>query len=350
MKHLLLWLRAFAGYVAGFAIAAGVISHYVSPPRVSHISIKLDWLRAHPTDYDLLVVGSSRMRQLVPAILDADLGAAGVPVKSFNLSSDGMRPPEASYALDHALASRQAPLKFIVMETFPIALRIDPEDVDTDRVVHWHDTRRIWTIWRRAFAHSIKNPPWFGKWVSDTWRQVRFAAAHTRYYLWNSSRAGRGHQLLMRYLECAPAPRPERGMGVRNDGYIPNDPTPMAGEELRGYLQSMAKLKKLGRQLDPMDSASQAEFRRSAELARQHGAELVIIAPPTTVVEVIEPEHGPGSNVVFLDFSNPEEYPELFDPKVRLNGGHLTEAGCELFTRVVAKKLGEVVSKRQAGK
>lgn len=334
------WLLNLAAFVAGFACFAAVISAVMPPLRVSHISLKLDWLAARPADYDVLVVGSSRMRQIVPSVLDAEMTAGGMPVRSFNLSADGMRPPEDSYVLDRALASRKAPLKFIFMEANPIALRIDPEDEGTDRMIHWHDTERMLTIWHRAFAHSIEDPPWLGKWLSDTWRNARFAAHHTKYWVWNSVHLGRGPELLHKHLRLPAAPKWEIGLGPRNDGYIPpDDGGPMPQGEAEGYSVALRKKLRVGADVDVMDGASQAQVQHAARLAQRFGARLVIIAPPSTTVKTFRPILSPETGAIFIDLSDPTRHPELFDAPIRLDGNHLTEEGSILFTRAVARLL-----------
>jgi hypothetical protein len=345
--HHLLLVLAFLG---GFALAAGALSRVIEPPRVPTVNTKLDWLAAHHAQYDVLVFGSSRMRQIVPSILDTDLAAAGINVRTFNAAVDGMRPPEDGYMLDRAMETRTTPLRLLFMEANPVALRISEDDENTTKVLYWHDNRRMWTIWRRAWSHSIKRPPWLGKWISDTWRNVRFAAVHAQYWVKNSVRVGRGSELLFEWLGLPVPPEIVRGLGVAKDGYIPpDDVTPMDASELRGYNAALTKLLRLGRQLDFMDATSQRELHRAADIARQHGARLVIVAPPSTTVEVLEPQLSPGSDIIFLDFSDPRQYPELFKPEVRLNGGHLNAEGSQLFTRLIARELAAALRKSPGG-
>jgi hypothetical protein len=158
----------------------------------------------------------------------------------------------------------------------------------------------------------------------------------------NSVRAGRGSELLLAWVGLPVWPERPRYLGPANDGYSPpDDLTPMTPAELRGYRASLDKITRVGRQLDFMDATSQGELQRAADLARRHGARLVIIAPPTTTVEVLEPQLPPGSDTIFLDFSDPQKYPELFVPEVRLNGGHVNAEGSRLFTRLIARELAE---------
>lgn len=346
MKPVLRHFVLVVAFLGGFALAAGVISRVVAPSRIAAVNHRLDWLAANPTVYTAIVFGSSRMRQILPSILDADLAAAGIPLRTFNAAVDGQRPPEDGYMLDQALATRTAPLRFIFMEANPVALHLDVEDAETAELLYWHDNRRMWAIWRRAWSHSIERPPGIGKRISDTWRNIRQASVHVPYWVQNSVRVGRGSDLLLEWVGLPPDPERPRYLGPANDGYTPpDDLTPMTPKELRGYQASLAKITRLGRQLDFMDATSQGELQRAADLARRHGARLVIIAPPTTTVEVLEPQLPPGSDIIFLDFSNPKEYPELFAPEVRLNGGHVNAEGSRLFTRLIARELAKALKR-----
>lgn len=338
---------SFVAFVIGFALVAAALTASVPVIRVGHLSQKLDWLAEHPGDHDILVIGSSRMRQVVPTVLDAELGKAGIAARSFNLSADGMRPPEDANVLDRALATRKAPLKFIVMEANPVTLKISEEDEGVARMIHWHDTTRILALWRRAFAHSVEKPPWLGKWISDTWRQMRFAFSHTRYWIWNSVRLGQGSEWLHQRLGLAPTKKYEIGLGPLNDGYIAPNPDPMTADEVKTYRRSLEKKLKLGSDLDPLDTASQRQIVIAAEIAKRHGARLVIVAPPAVVVQSFEPILPNGYDTVFIDLSDPAKFPELFDIKLRRDGSHLTAEGNILFTQILAKHLAAAVGKTE---
>jgi hypothetical protein len=338
--RLVQFLFAALGFAVGFAVAAAVLGIAVGPMQVPQVTPRLTWLAAHPKDFDTLVFGSSHMRQVVPAVLEARLAAAGRPVKIFNCAADGARPPEDGYILDRALETQAAPLKFILVEANPIALRMTEDEEEIPRTIHWHDTRSMLAIWRAAFSHSLREPPGFGKWISDTWRNARFAARHTRLWVTNSARSGRGSELLYDKLHLELLPTLKMGVGARNDGYIPpSRKTPMTAKETSGYLIALKKKLRFGRDLDPMDAASQHEIVRAERLARQFGARLVVVAPPVTTVKTFQPLFPPGSKALFIDLTNPVEYPELFEPKVRIDGGHMTAEGSILFTEVLGRRL-----------
>ena len=237
-----------------------------------------------------------------------------------------------------------------MIEANPIALSINEDDEGTDRLIHWHDTRRIQTIWRRAFAHSIEDPPWLGKWLSDTWRQVRFAAHHTQYWAWNSTRHGEGHDMIFQMPSRTRQIRLNRGMGSLNDGYIPPDHTgPMSGADAKDYEYSLKKKLRLGNDLDLMDSASQAQIKHHEDVARARGAKLVVVAPPSVVVKTFQPILSPDSGALFLDFSDPKKFPELFAPRARMDGNHLTFEGSILFTKLIARELAAALQEQSRG-
>ena len=84
------------------------------------------------------------------------------------------------------------------------------------------------------------------------------------------------------------------------------------------------------------DTESQAELARKRALAERFGARLVLIAPPT-VGPAFAPL--PESGLLFLDFSSPARYPELFAAPHRLDHGHLNHAGALLYSRLLAREL-----------
>jgi hypothetical protein len=331
-------------FAIGFGVLASAIWHFAPSPRVSAISEKLAWLATHPRDFDVLVVGSSRLRQIVPEVFETELRAVGMPCETFNLSADGMRPPEDAYVFERALEVMEGPLRFVLIEANPIALRYDEEEEGTERLLYWHDTARLAAIWDRALAQAIKGPLRIGRRISELQKNAWWALGHTRYWLWNATRVGYGSELLQDALGMSAPAILERDLGARRDGYIPNDAEPVHGVARRAYLRTLKKKFGEGAQLDPMEGASQRHVQHMLGLARTKGARLVIVAPPTTVVKTFRPIIAPGSDTLFLDFSDPTLYPALFAPEVRLNGGHVTAEGSVLFTEMVAQRLAAEIA------
>ena len=111
----------------------------------------------------------------------------------------------------------------------------------------------------------------------------------------------------------------------------------MSKSKASEYAKAFTDIKRRGQsRLDPEDSVSQAHFARMAAVVRAHGAQLVVVAPPIASPEVFQPL---SKDLVFLDYSDPEKYPQLFDPAVRLDNSHLNREGSKLFSALVAKDL-----------
>jgi hypothetical protein len=55
-----------------------------------------------------------------------------------------------------------------------------------------------------------------------------------------------------------------------------------------------------------------------------------------------------SANLIFLDYSDPEKYPQLFEPAVRLDNSHLNREGSKLFSSLVAEDLFAIALKQAA--
>lgn len=323
---------AFAG---GFLAACALLSRFVDPTPVD--GGRIDWVRTHGADFDTFVVGSSRTaRQLVPSVFDAAMAAGGRPTRSFNLGMPGMRPPEDDYVIERALAGRTAPLRFLIAESNPVQIGLAPQDRETARAVYWHDARRMRTLWRRAFAPSSIAPE--GAPDDEIVKQnVRALADHARHWLWNATRLGRGAELLQEATLAPRAPRRRDPLGPAGDGFVPRPPGEvLAGEELERYRREMEAVVEEPPSRRYGDAESQAELLRKRDLAARHGGRLVLVVPPYLTRPFAPlPAHG----TLFLDFSDPRRYPELFAADHRSDFGHLNQRGAELYSRLLAREL-----------
>jgi hypothetical protein len=336
-------LAASAGAaLAGFVAACAILTRAVAPAPADSV-LRADWLRANGARFDTVFIGSSRtIRQVVPATFDGAMAEAGRPTRSFNLGSAGMRAPEDAFVLDRALEGRREPLQFLFVECNPVRLGIPEQDRGTMRAVYWHDGPRVRTLWGRVWAHpSIRPDGPYG--IPLLTRRLAEFADHVRHWAWNASRLGRAPELLDRRLRAgAPAPA-EPGLGPNGDGYDPGrERREMNAEEIAEYEQQLAEEIARGKPDHFGDTASQAELARKRALAERFGAKLVLIAPPT-VGRAFAPL--PGSGFLFLDFSDPARYPELFAVPHRCDRGHLNHVGALLYSRLLARELSQALSR-----
>ncbi|HMR32690.1 MAG TPA: hypothetical protein PKA13_14280 [Geminicoccaceae bacterium] len=99
------WQRTLAllavgllGYVAVAWPLNRLARGFAGEPRTAIISHKLDFLRTHARDYDVVLVGSSRIHYDVePATLDDGLRAAGCPVRTYNFGVPGLTAAEQDW-------------------------------------------------------------------------------------------------------------------------------------------------------------------------------------------------------------------------------------------------------------
>ena len=98
--------------------------HLAGEPRTPIISHKLDYLRAHAGDYDLLLVGSSRFHYGInPIVLDGSLREAGCPVRTFNFGVQGLTAAELSWLTGKLAEIEGGRWKAVVIERTMLPMR-----------------------------------------------------------------------------------------------------------------------------------------------------------------------------------------------------------------------------------
>jgi hypothetical protein len=342
---LLRWLAAPLAFAGGFVLVCSALTRLVAPVAAG-ASERADWLRERGAGFDTIFLGSSRtFHQLIPAIFDGTMAELGLPVRSFNLGTPGMKPPEDAYVLGRALRGREAPLRFLIVECNPLHLDIQPEERGTTRVVYWHDVPRIWALWQRVWARPALAPD-ANLGPAVVGRNLLEFSAHLGPWLWNAARVGRGAHLLGRALAEPGRVRSERSVvGPLGDGFFPREyREAFHGEELESYRRALAAaLVEEDSRIHYGDVASQAEIARKVARAERLGTRLVLVAPP-----ILGPVFAPlpESGALFLDFSDPRRFPELFVSEHRNDGGHLNRAGSELYTRLLARQLAAASADR----
>ena len=330
------WLNAFS-FAAGYALIATALMHMMPPVRPSQLGAKLDWLADHGAKFDTFFIGSSRVhRQIVPDIFDSEMAAHGLKTSSYNLAGDGMRPPEDEFVMEHAFANRTAPLRLLLVECNFVELKIPDGDAGTSRAIYWHDAARMKRLWRCCWSSGR------GFTVSDyatrAWKGVRQFPAHIQHWIWSSGRLGLGNDLLTATFLGAPPRDDTRELGA--SGYRPPKAVPpMNGSALRDYEKDLAAVRKNPPQHSTEDYESQAALAWKKQLAEKLGARLVLIASPYPKSKTFAPR----DDITFLDFSDPNRYPELYVPEHRRDHGHLNVRGSEIYTRHIARQIAEAL-------
>ena len=326
-------------FVAGFVLIAAVLSHVVPSVRPQQISAKLDWLETHGEEYDTFFIGSSRVhRQIIPDLFDAEMAALGVKTNSFNLSGDGMRPPEDEFVMERAFAGRTSPVRLILVECNPLESGIADDDGGTARAVYWHDASRMMRLWRNCWTRACAPETTTSRYVSRVWKRLRDFPEHIQHWAWNAGRLGQGNEWIVGML-FGPS-KNDGAWKIGTDGYnAPKTAELMRGSALRNYEKDLAVVLKLPPVLDFEEVESQVALLWKKALAERLGARLVLLGSPYVRGTVFAPK----DNISFLNYSDPAKYPELFAPENRRDPGHLNVRGSEIYTRLIARQIAEAL-------
>ncbi|MEZ4332632.1 MAG: hypothetical protein R3F35_12800 [Myxococcota bacterium] len=326
----------------GFVVVASAAGRWMPARPVAIVSAKLSrYARAGPS-IDVLAIGSSlTYRQIVPRIFDETTREAGRPLHLFNLGIDGMRPPEDTFVLERALASRVKPPEVVLVEVERIRFRIRPQDVGTDRLRYWHDARRMASLARFALASAPGDGGLWGE-ARRLGEATPTLARHLVYWVQNRTAVGRGQDALLEAL-LGPEPVADE-IGV--DGYDP--PPPRAGltpRELDAYRAALARRSAGGATAPFGDAASQAELEQKRRIIERVGARMLLIVPPDPMARRFLPKDA-ALRAETIDFGDPSAYPALYAPARRRDPSHLDEAGAALYTRLLARRVVEKLASR----
>ena len=263
-----------------------------------------------------------------------------------------MRPPEDTYFLEKILARRTKPLRFVLVECNPIRLRLTSQIRDTMRAVYWHDNARMRVIFQTAFFTDRKKRTWNRRLqkIAEVWPDF---SEHLGYWVSRNSNLGRGHELLAEWFGVVPAKGlPASGIARRMDGFQPYpEMGSMDAEETANYVAQiadysgkLAAMRANSKQGSVDEKFSLEELQVKRRLIEQAGGRMVLVIPPYIGGAFFspKPEHG---QLPVLDFSSPEKYPELFSVEHRADAGHTNSLGSQIYTRLVARDLLELLKK-----
>ena len=167
---------------------------------------------------------------------------------------------------------------------------------------------------------------------------MRQLLPHIQHWIWNSGRLGLGNELVAATLLGEPPRDDARELGA--SGYRPPKfVPPMSGAALRSYEKELAAAQKSPPTRSEEDAGSQASLAWKKALAARLGARLVLVSSPYPKSTTFAPK----DDITFLDFSDPNFYPELYVPEHRRDPGHLNVRGAEIYTRIVAKQIADAL-------
>lgn len=316
-------------------------------PFWSHQRGRYQLLHEQLDELDVVFVGSSRMNfAVIPAVFDARMRELGCSARSLNLGISGQRGHDTVATIEHLLRLQPKRIRGLVIELNSFDQRIRGTNWLTDLDVEMHPPGLLLPRLRSALASG------------DSFRsvvdQVGFLVAHTAA---NTFRVGQGARLVDDLLAAATARRPFGARSFANRGFEPAEDiagTPMREAAKRfatdpGWAKQLMRLRTSPAWLEKFTGGFPVdEFLRVDALVREAGILPIYVVMPTYYVGFYGydalPELARRATVVHLD--DPEQHPQLFDPRIWYDPGHFGNAGAAVFTRYLADRVAEQASFR----
>jgi hypothetical protein len=339
--------RSLFAWVAAFGFTVVLIRHWLPPLEVpTTVREKLAHIEQHADEYDALFLGSSRIQNHVQAALfDRIATEQGIAVKSFNAGVSSMRPPEDAYFFDQILAAKPGRLRWVFVEVDFLQTVFQEEQKNTLRGVYWHDWPRFSLLFRRCLVPR-QHVNFIGK-IQDASTRFGDLMDHATASVERCANVGRGYTMIDRAMNrWVPDKMDWRKLGDAGDGWTParekENPTPASRARLASILAERASG---GPAKQSGDAVSRAALRELIDKITAAGATPILVIPPRTRESYFRPSHEDFPNVTVFDFCDPEKYPDLYKIDLRIDTSHLTAAGAEVFTRLLARRFAEMARK-----
>jgi hypothetical protein len=312
------------------------------------VSQKFRFFAAHKDEFDTLFVGSSRIYfQISPAIFDRVTRESGLPTHSFNFGIGGMYLPETSYLLEQILNLKPRNLKWVFIEYDDLQTKWSPANQTSRRALYWADWKRVSLLLRKltdAGTDSLSLPtPAKLRDIILRQKEEKNTRGLLMFYVTqlerNYTNVSRAADLSGNFLRRDTSERRASYLGAANDGYVVR-PGRMSPSQAAMYERGLAvAMPEAGSR--PLSRYSLEAYQQCAqEVGNVEATPIFLITPSTTQIDIaVESDGAPG---LMMAFNNPQTYPDLYRSDVRRDGQHLTKAGAEEFTRLVAANFVEL--------
>lgn len=321
--------------VAAFIATCAAFNRLLPEPAIENVTPKLEFFAQHKDEFDTLFIGTSRIHhQVSPAVFDATTAQAGRPTHSFNFGVDGMHPPESFFVTGKILALRPRRLRWVFFELEGVQIDWWRAGAQTRRLEYWHDWKETSLVLRRAIDPR-GNSPWYVEAFRALMRR-RAIALHLQLFAKQFSRAGDVADLMANWNNNA-RPGFVGQLGPGNDGYDSPLP-PMPPQRVPAYERKL-RHEMSGAHLQFVDPHAERAYREYASRFAAFGARTFFIITPV-VTQSPQRFRAPAPGPIFL-FNNAKKFPQLYDPAVRADEGHLTQASADEFTRLLAQQFLE---------
>ncbi len=336
-----------AGLVAlalvSFETVAAGLRALTPLPEEFGLRAKFDWFAEHKDEFDVLFLGSSRVfRGIDPRIVDAELAAEGVPLRTFNFGVGGLRRFEACYVMHRLLELGPARLSTVVVEAEPWEPSTEfLMNTWSSRMVAWHDLEHT----RLALVSVMAEDAPLAARIRKGWTHVQLFAMRLHVM-------GQGSRIVLDLLGRSRDPW-NRSMSAdeiaRAAGYQAYEE--IADAPVNAWQEAIAKdaewpAKVMGHVARENDAAPDlarynfAALRAQVGAIRAAGAEWIALSMPGNEGGPDDAAlHARGDVPRYLDFNRPGRYPEYWTPQARFDDLHLSRSGAQEFSRALAQAL-----------
>ena len=316
----------------GVLLATSSLYHALLPPSIPEgVVEKLQFFAQHKDEFDTLFLGSSRFYYAVsPEIFDNVTRENGVSTRTFNFGIDGLNPPENFYVLEQILKTEPRNLKWVFVEVGDIETKSHANILSTQRLLYWHDWPRTALTLRKALDPHGKTD-WYKK-LNRLWSARRTFTLHLSLFEKQFTNVGRAADFLPGQTEI-PALKSSFQLGPNGDGYRLAG-VPMSPERAENFRRKLAQEVAAARP-EFIDPYADSAYRESAAKIRRLGAAPIFVVPPGLFQSPTLFRKSPPPGPLLL-FNDCQAYPQLYDPKVRVDEQHLTNEGSAEFTRLLA--------------
>lgn len=345
-------LKLLLPALASFVVGALALSLCAPWPEEYGYATKLQYFEEHKDEFDVVFIGSSRIfRGVDPRIVDAELAAAGVPLRSFNLAVGGMGAFETDHLLHRIAELKPARLRWVMFE----GLQFDPTFIRTEntysaRSVFWHTPAETKNA---LHATGQLEAPWFEK--------LGLYVTHVQLMLWKYANYGSGQSFVAAITGVSRDPfgraltteQLADGRGYQSLEILSDkDDAKLRAEMLANRQRFEQKIAELTterlRRPDLADSnitALRAQYRAAESI----GARLVyLLLPAVPAPPEILALHERGDIPLLFDFYQPDAYPEMFDVNQYYDAGHFNREGATQFSQLLGRALAKQL-KSEAG-
>lgn len=334
------WLW-FAVFLASFAASVVALRQVLPDGGTVASREKLAQFARAKDRYDAIFIGSSRAyRGFVPSLFDELMAKQGHAVTSFNFGVAGNRVAESIQLLENIAELEPTRLKWVFVDPEPIGMLLDEQNIDTLRVIEWHDPRTTLDVVRLVRFADL--PPE---------RERAELYKHAYAFVFNALNLGAAAPWMNGLLDRVPAEEERLELlGPRRDGYAPQPKSvleraaegiPAAADAVERWPRQAAALAGVEVPKAALAPEKRVFLERIEALGEALGARVFFVVLPTNLNRTeIQRAHAHGHIEHLFHFGDPAAHPGLYKLEHRYDVGHANDAGARLLTTLLARELG----------